>query len=122
MGRLFSGLIALLSVTLFLGCVLAVGLFVISQFAEGPTVDFSKEGHACASDDECLPTPDFQGVSSVCVEGTCVWQKYLTYSEVYSIQSLVVAIYLVTPLGITLALLLLGRWLLRRRRRSEDDN
>jgi hypothetical protein len=120
MGRLFSGLIGLLSVTLFLGLVLALGLFGIAQLADGPPVDFSKEGLSCVSDDDCLPEPQFQGVSAKCFEGTCVWQKYLMNSEVYSIQALVVAVYLVAPLGLTLALVLFGRWLWRRRSSDPD--
>ena len=50
----------------------------------GPVVDFSTAGTACTADKDCLPVPDFTGVSCECwPDGHCREVKYLTHAEVY---------------------------------------
>ena len=78
--------------------------------ASGPAVDFSRAGTECASDKDCVPTPDFDGVACECSpEGRCQEVKYLTNAEVYLVLLTLDGLFVFSPLACLRMLLGLTR-------------
>jgi len=96
-----------------------IALFITSKMVEGPAVDFSREGQVCRSDVDCLPTPDFEGISAICFENKCVWNKYITNEEVFTGLAFMAFAFAVLPLIFLLVVTNLVRRYLRNK--EPDD-